>query len=103
MVCVFCVAPLGLSRSLPLCPGTALLERQLPSSVIREIVMALWHSYGVREIFGVQWGYRCVSYALGGFFSLYYSLQPHHYPLLLFAWKQTYLAAEGSSSTRSSR
>lgn len=33
-----------------LCPGL--------NVVIRELVMCLWYNYGVREIFGVKWGYR---------------------------------------------
>lgn len=33
-----------------LCPGL--------NVVIREIVMCLWYNYGVRNIFGVKWGYR---------------------------------------------
>ena len=33
-----------------LCPGL--------NVVIREIVMSLWFNYGVRDIFGVKWGYH---------------------------------------------
>ncbi len=33
-----------------LCPGL--------NDVIRSLVMALWHRYGVREILGVRYGYR---------------------------------------------
>lgn len=33
-----------------LCPGE--------NAVIRELVMILWHGYGVREIYGVKYGYR---------------------------------------------
>lgn len=33
-----------------LCPGL--------NVVIRELVMCLWFNYGVRDIFGVKWGYR---------------------------------------------
>lgn len=33
-----------------LCPGM--------NVVIRELVMSLWYNYGVKDIFGVKWGYR---------------------------------------------
>lgn len=33
-----------------LCPGI--------NVVIRELVMCLWYNYGVREIFGIKWGYE---------------------------------------------
>lgn len=33
-----------------LCPGL--------NVVIRSIVLSLWHDYGVRDIWGIKWGYR---------------------------------------------